>query len=408
MVETLNKYAFDSVFELVMGYISSVFTGADRAKTVKAVRDLLNEYLVGQRYSVERKNLETRYSNNVKGILNWNELHLFLDCVLDESWVNFNSHWQAHQLKTVDRVSPFYALNHIQTVIDHCPQLKEFSMTLPSFNSSIPREHEVLIAKSFLLLENLTNLHLACASPPSSDFLPFFTQLGNSCPKLVYLKLGEHFPFNKEQCLALVLGEKVNLLSESIKQQIWNNKLVQFNYNCTTPICSSLKYLHTHSSDDYCMWSLILLLRHVPELELLNICPKENISDQFSKVLTLLHTVPAEQLLIITIPAAGLQWTFNAPPPGKNSFCLIFAVVSIKVLFYFTVSLKLKKFKEVFLNISSSKVMRAVASLCPRLKNIYLRGCWSTDVDDELISPLEIEFLFSNYFREVKFNIFIL
>jgi len=59
VVKTLQGITFQTVYSLVMRFVSAVSTadGTDREETVKAVRELLDEFLIGPKYSPIRKNL---------------------------------------------------------------------------------------------------------------------------------------------------------------------------------------------------------------------------------------------------------------------------------------------------------------------------------------------------------------
>ena len=175
--------------------------------------------------------------------------------------------------------------------------------------------------------------------PPSSDCLPFFTHLGNSCPKLVHLELGQYFPFNKEQVLALVLGEKVHLLTDPVKQQMWNQHF-EFDSQYLTPFCSSLKYLSAHSSEDS-VWSCAFILRHLPALEILSVHSTEAQTDLFPKALmVLLKHSEDPSPVTIAIPAVDgtdkplLKWTINPLSPRKHLF-FVHLFVAFLILYIF-------------------------------------------------------------------------
>ena len=104
VVKTLKGITFQTVYSLVMRYVSAVSTdGTDREDTVKAVRELLDEFLIGPKYSPIRKDLVKKYYFNSSLIVDWHKLHHFLDCVLDNSWIQFSMHFlPAHEKQMPD------------------------------------------------------------------------------------------------------------------------------------------------------------------------------------------------------------------------------------------------------------------------------------------------------------------
>ena len=124
----------------------------------------------------------------------------------------------------------------------------------------------------------------------STNCIPFFTSLETSCPELQDLQLGDKFSFHFAQQLALVLGKRSQLLSQSsIAQKMLqlgidetNLQLLQFFEEHTTPICQSLKDLavfvdckkrhllddeYDEDDEDLLIASRAFLLRHFPNLD---------------------------------------------------------------------------------------------------------------------------------------------
>ena len=145
VVKTLQGITFQTVYSLVMRFVSAVSTadGTDREETVKAVRELLDEFLIGPKYSPIRKNLvKEYYFNSSTQMVDWHRLHLFLDCVLDHSWIQFSMHFlPAHKQKMPPGGYSFHFINLIKTIIDRCPQLKEISITSCFNRQSVLAEH---------------------------------------------------------------------------------------------------------------------------------------------------------------------------------------------------------------------------------------------------------------------------
>ena len=165
------------------------------------------------------------------------------------------------------------------------------------------------------------------------------------------------------------------------------------------------------------MWSCAFILRHLLALEILSVHSTEAQTDLFSKALMVLLKHSEDPLPVtIAIPAVDgtdkplLKWTINPPSPRKHLF-FVHLLVAFLMLFFFSlvVSLNLKTMTgptstiTQHVSVSSSKMMKAVSSLCPRLKSISLAGCWGySDPDDVLIPPGQVEDLFTHHFRLVK------
>ena len=63
-MKSLNEIAFENVYHLLLHYVSAVSTYVGRAKTVKTVRELLDEYLIGPKYRPMREKMIAKYSQN--------------------------------------------------------------------------------------------------------------------------------------------------------------------------------------------------------------------------------------------------------------------------------------------------------------------------------------------------------
>ena len=415
-MKSLNEIAFENVYHLLLHYVSAVSTYVGRAKTVKTVRELLDEYLIGPKYSPMREKMIAKYSQNHN--FQWEELYLVLDCVLDESSVKFAEYFTSH----FHAPPPHHAVSLINTVVKRCPLLQELSLTIAHYRPILTLQHESLIAKSFSQLGNLTKLELNWSrqsSLPSSDYIQFYSLIGNSCPKLVQLKLGQHFPFGNDQALALVLGEKVHLLPESMKQQIRQTVLrVKIDDKYITPMCKSLQHLEAHftqstaSSDAICL--LTFVLHHLPKLEILDLNSCMDYYEDFDHFVALavsnLHkpsdcTSRPPQTTVI--PSECLGWTVNAPPPSNN--LLILNLITILVTFRliilntFAESLNLRMLDSSvrqYVDVCSSNQLNAVASLCPRLKTVSFKDRYIERGDIEL-SPQQVASLFDNQFQQV-------
>ena len=248
--------------------------------SVANIRNQLNEYLVSS-YSPVRQTLVERffitYCTQIDVAFN-HQLHLFfLDCVLDNTFTS-NALTESITLGTENgiltktgclskkRPLPFPdPIQLLKVIANRSPLLKtlQLSFCLPS-NSAPP-------GKTFCLmlgkLKHLTSLTLSFGTV--SDSLEFYSSLGQSCPQLANLHLGE-VPFETDQVLALILGEKRSLLPPDFPKTFDKLIDVQFNPECLSPICHSLMELHYQcdESKEICQYPpMAFILRHFRELE---------------------------------------------------------------------------------------------------------------------------------------------
>ena len=186
---------------------------------------------------------------------------------------------------------------------------------------------EPVLTKSLSKLEYLTKLELSFCT--TGDCIPFFTQLGTSCPKLeeLTLVLGSSRPIiGKEQSLALVLGDKTRHLSQSRQEELFDEDSdlhrLQFAADHITPICHSLKYfrlLGEHNRNVWknvkeFKWSCVLLFRHMPHL-------RGDLHIIVDSSLEVLYEIRDEKLPVINAGNKNLRWTINSPPPREfNSY----------------------------------------------------------------------------------------
>ena len=419
LVQNLYESAFNVVYRMVVRYVSLVSKRAtNKVRTVTAVRELLDEYLIGPKYGPVREKLLKKYTqtHNFK----WKELVLFLDCVLDDSSVKFSEYFST--IIETDRQPPFHVINLLKTVTDRCPLLQELSITIAHHRPILLLQHEPLVAKSFSQLENLTKLDLNFSrqsSSPSSDYIPFYSQLGKNCPNLIYLKLGQHFPFGNEQAVALALGDKMHFLPESVKLQMWktHNQLsrrLRFEDQYITPLCKSLQHLEAHyTRPDYCFSYdainlLTFVLHHFSKLEILdlNSCMDyyEDFDHYLAQAVTILHHHDSSQSSTANGIGSRLKWTVNSPPPRKYFIFSLSTdnIIKFLVLIY-AESLNLRMLDSSvrqYVDVCSSKQLTAIASLCPRLKSISFKDRY-IERDDVELSPVDVESLFATNFQQV-------
>ena len=330
---SLTDFAIESLFNDILCCISSVTNEDERAKTVKEVRRKLDEYLVGPKYYSEvRETLVKKFykkTPNLSSDEDWYNIHLFFDCVLDESIINFPKR-PYDKTENPNLFSSLPAINVMETITSLCPHLKHFSMS-SNLLCPILLEDLTRFGQSFSNLGNLTSLNLDwCRPSSSSDTLQFFTHLGESCPQLEMLVLGERWNFKPEQLFFLTLGQHAEALSQLVKQQIFESGMhrVQFDDQYTTTITKSLKvfsFIDSISCPKYCGESQAFLLRHFPKLKQFKMCPKWP-AFCLPKALALLQDSLDYPRLVRNhfVPAADnangpprLRWTLNTPPPCK-------------------------------------------------------------------------------------------
>ena len=263
MEKSLEDLALIALIEFVMRFFQAV-NQQGREELLTAVRKKLDEVMVGPVYGRMRQKCLEHWSK-VSERYSLEELNWFLDCVLDESCTHFDT----TNLGTASD-SSLQVFKVINTVIECCPHLQEFSIYIFP-RCSIPPRHESLLLNSLLKLRNLTEMNLSfCSLQASSDFLQFYSQLGKSCPQLAYLTLSNHFPFKVPQMLALTLGDNAKFLTEAAKKKMWGNDgssihKYLFDEKYLSPICKSLKEFSKF--DGISNSSGAFLLRHFPLCE---------------------------------------------------------------------------------------------------------------------------------------------
>jgi len=242
---------------------------------ITKVREKLNQYLVGT-YNRIREQLCFEYNSN--GVLEWPDLSLFLNCILNDSFsvLDFEKDHLHHHPSTLslgDHCSPITIVN---TAAQWCPSLHKISFVIEP--SELPlRSWEAQWIKSLAQFKILAKLELTWLS--TSDCIQFFTHLGSSCPNLKHLKL-KQLPFQLNQQLALVLGKQAALIPLSAREELWRpdgilHILLFAEEFFLTPMCKSLEYLSVLSDDIVSLelntYSAVYILRHFPLLTKLSI-----------------------------------------------------------------------------------------------------------------------------------------
>ena len=224
-----------------------------KPKFIQAVRETFDEYLIWPTYSKIREDVNKNYFESK--MFKWTTLVLLLDCILDGTKISFEEKFSS----TVTSFPSNHVIPIIKTLVYRCPFLRKIRITICHQRPILLVQEEALIANCLSSLSKLTILeldwNLGSRSNWTSDYVPFYSQLGNCCAKLNHLILGAHFPFiKKKQALALVLGaKKYPLLSNTMKKIIAPR--LKFYPNYITPICTSLTLLKVYAHQPACKYS---------------------------------------------------------------------------------------------------------------------------------------------------------
>ena len=317
---------------------------------VETVRAELDEYLVSS-YSQVRQTLVERffmkYCTGSKVTTDFNHhLYLFyLDCVMDRT---FSSNLLRENV-TAGTIDNFVTntgmltkersillpqpIQLLKIILKQSPLLKtlELSFTLPEGAAPIGKTFVSLLGKFTLL----TSLRLSFGT--KDNCLDFFTSLSHSCPQLIRLHLGK-IPFENDQLLALMLGNKRALLSPDFPRERTELINVQITQESLSPICSNLKefYYNCDENKNICkLPSAALFIRHFRNLEKIQLlsCKHRSPGNVLRKTapLTILHwhqnqnTGKSARLLEnksikkSSDELGFIQWTVDAPFIGKTS-----------------------------------------------------------------------------------------
>jgi len=183
--------------------VSSLHSNS-RENYVEEIRIRLIDNLVGSSCQIRHKLLQ-RFLSEVTDGTGWSSdtILSFLDSILNETF---------SKLDLIAKEEEDY---HPLALVDPLKLLKVFARNSPLINKlklcfGLPRRSvpfKPIIGQMFAVFKNLTSLSLDWKTTDRSCLL-FFTALGDSCPKLITLKLLGHLPFGIQQVLALMLGKK--------------------------------------------------------------------------------------------------------------------------------------------------------------------------------------------------------
>ena len=342
-VKPLVNLAFKALFEEIFSYLKlgqdvnnfdQVSPVISLKQKVANIRDKLDEFLVST-FSEVRKKLIVEFVNgrlfqDLKQVSS--EVCLaFFDSVLDCSFKECDV--SSHALAT-----QFPDLNKLLEV------LSTRSSDLASINlrADVGMMTEDMGGNCVQLLKNFNNLtSLSMEWTTLYDCLNFFSQLGDSCPKLTQLHL-DNFYFDTPQLFALMFGQKHSLIPKLFTQQKYGPQntmhLLEFEQQDLSPICSSLQELTFNNfcsivNFDFRFWtdasSMAFVLRHFRNLQQLNhhcmMIHQDRIGGAtkiWSTVIELLHDTTESdgrditKMTFASEPLGVIKVTINAPFKG--------------------------------------------------------------------------------------------
>lgn len=168
---------------------------------------------------------------------------------------------------------------------------------------------------------------------PRSVCVSFYTQLGESCPKLKYLKLGPDFSLSIDDLLALVLSKRVHLFPAGKNNEsarwLYINGLhrIQVSSEHVAPFSHSLEFIgFQHHKESNLLYEYFdgFLLRHLPKLKTWAVNSMGQNTYNVFYAVQLLHDqllrprepIQHESRTSVDGTILSLDWTIDSPPPG--------------------------------------------------------------------------------------------
>ena len=256
--------------------VDSVDT-SDSPSVVEDIRGNLNEYLVSW-YSKVRPEIVDQfiamycYNRQQTNPCFDEQLYLdFFDSILDHTFTSWTPTGSLTEIVTRDgnvtKLFPFHVTDPIrllQIITSRSPLIKNLDFSICICQLAQQAEP---VGKSFAtllgILANLTSLTLSFGT--NYKCLDFFSSLGQSCPQLTNLTLGE-VPFGTDQILALMLVPKRALLPPDFPKHAEKLMDLQFTSESISPICNTLKELHISCYKNPVL-PVAFILRHFRQLE---------------------------------------------------------------------------------------------------------------------------------------------
>ena len=215
-----------------------------------------------------------------RNLHNLPEIWVFLDCVLDDSILELETHIAYPYADSgIDS-------NLIPTIINRSPLLKKLTINFRYVHRIRIREWEEKIehsVESLISLQHLTSLTLFHLNADVYFRSSLLSRLGKSCPLLSHLSVinDGNAGLNVKDLLAIILGEFVDELplkpDSLLKHRL---AVLQIPPECLTPLCFTLQHLELkdelksngsnrmdHVHDEFVAYYLAFTLRHLPSLQ---------------------------------------------------------------------------------------------------------------------------------------------
>ncbi|KAI9555851.1 hypothetical protein GHT06_018368 [Daphnia sinensis] len=345
------------------------------------VRNRLNHHLVGIMNDEIRKRLVCEFNRNFYDTNDTDQksdIWVFLDCVLDNSFVELDTHVVFPKTEPNEKF--------VQTICSHSPNIEKLKLNFEMVAKSTPIEKLNPIVISLNTLSKLTTLSLYYLNKHHRTLL---NCIGMSCPRLRHLCI-TGFRFQKKDVLALMFGETICSFADNeaiFEEENYVNMKISPAY--LTPFCSILQHLQLEDTEERKKFqksrefsrlspsSVALLLRNLPNLQRI-----DHFSSSVCSAVKLLYQIPTANEISANnhgqimyddsdgTTRARVPWEINVPFSGP------IALTSID-----------------FVNICDEMMMKAIGRMCPNLMEVTFSQMFHTDpvTPDQLRSILVTE-----------------
>ena len=204
------------------------------------VRNRLNQHLIGIMNDDIRKRLVCEFNRNFYDSDQKSDIWVFLDCVLDASFTELDTHVVFPKSEPNEKV--------VQVIGHHSPNIKTLKLNFEMVMKQTPLEKLKPIITSLSAFFHLTSLSLYCLSKHKRNILNY---VGHSCPKLKHF-CGTGVRIIKKDILALVLGDALNLFPEKEEMLEEESDIHKFQISpeYLAPLCSTLQHLQLEDLEE--------------------------------------------------------------------------------------------------------------------------------------------------------------
>lgn len=204
------------------------------------VRNRLNQHLIGIMNDDIRKKLVCEFNRNFYDSDHKSDIWVFLDCVLDASFVELDTHIVFPKTEPNEKV--------IQIIGYRSPNIETLKLNFEMVMKKTPLEKLKPIVISLNVLTNLTSLSLYCLNKHHRAILNY---VGHSCPKLEHFCV-TGFRIVKKDLLALILGDTLDLFpgKDVILEEESDIHKFQILPQYLAPLCSSLQHLQLEDLEE--------------------------------------------------------------------------------------------------------------------------------------------------------------